>query len=189
MINNIDNSIIFKQLPIGNTEKIVKVEAKVDKIIGSAYDFLKHNLIPDEQLFYNLLKIILLKYYKVHYEDSTESLLEGAWAYEATAELKNRKDNKYFDEINPKRVRDIYPITIRKRLKLIRKYARMGPPFPKPIYIQEKILERIIGYQVDENSIIMVDGARRIIAVCLCKLREMKIVIITQKKLENYNER
>jgi hypothetical protein len=183
---NLLGSFYFVQVPHGNTEKAIQVRARVDQEIGSAKDFLQTNKIPGREIFYALIKIILSRYYHLNQTKPIEALFEEAWAYGATAELIYRKNGIHFDKINFKKLGEIYPTTIWRRSRFIKKYARWGPPFPEPIYIQEKILEDLIGSRVDERNMVMVDGARRIVAGCLCHLKEMRIILITKKKLENF---
>ncbi len=174
-------------MPLGKTEKIVQVNVTVSKSIGSAYDYLATNAIPGKIFFYELVKIILSKYYAIEYNNSVKEFFKKCYAYEANAELYDSASNKHFDELPSfkVKVRKIYPTKIRERLRMIEQYAKMGPPFPSPIYIQEKILESVIGKSSRYEDIIMVDGARRIIAGCVCKLREMKVVLITKEKLKS----
>jgi len=176
--------LIFHQLPLGKTEKTVSIEVTVNERIGPAYDFLEVNQIPGKTVFYELVKTVLSRYYAVEYHDSVAKLFKESYAYAATAELYDSASHRHFDELPHHGLRDIYQTKILKRRRAIKKYAKTGPPFPCPLYIQEKILENIIDKSSGDADIIMVDGARRIIAGCLCRLRTMDVVLITKKKLK-----
>ena len=175
---------VFHQLPLGKTEKAVDIDVTVSKCLGPAKAFLKKNTIPGKPLFYKLVRIVLSRYFSVDYSKSVKKLFKKAWAYEATAELCESVSHKHFDELPHLGLRDIYPTKILKRRRTIRKYAKMGPPFPNPIYIQERVLNKVTGKKYNKEDIILVDGARRIIAGCLCGLRTMDVVLITKKKLK-----
>jgi len=181
----------FYQVPHGNTEKSVSVRARIVSEIGPAEDFLEINKTPDKDEFYYILKVILSNYYRIKVYDETiiKNLLKDAYAYEALAELKSSKFGLFFDEIDFKKIKDIYNTGVKKRLKLIKKYSRRGPPFPEPLYIQEKLLESIVDSEFDHQNMVMVDGARRLVAGCLCKLREMKIILIARKGLKSSEEK
>lgn len=177
----------FYQVPHGDTEKSISVRARILSEICSAEDFLMTSRIPDREQFYYIMKVMLSRYYNINNFNPglIDELIKNAYAFEACAELKSTRYGLYFDEMDSIKLEDIYTTRVRKRLRSIKKYAKMGPPFPEPLYLQEKLLEDILGYEVDPHNMVMVDGARRILAGCLCRLREMKIILIAGKGLKN----
>jgi len=177
----------FYQVPHGNTEKNVSVRARIVSEICPVEDYLKTSKIPGKTQFYYIMRVLLSRYYNVKVDDERiiREAIKNAYTFEAIAELKSTRYDLYFDEIDFKRIKDIYSTRVKKRLISIKKYAKIGPPFPEPLYIQEKLLESILGYEVDPHNMVMVDGARRILAGCLCRLREMKIILIARKGLKN----
>lgn len=179
---NLD-SVYFIQIPHGDTEKSVSVRARIISEICPAEDFLKTCNVPDKDQFYYIIKVILSRYYgkQVNDEAAIKEVIKNAFAFKASAELKSTKYKLYFNEMDSVKLRDIYTTRVKKRFRIIKKYAKKGPPFPEPLYIQEKLFEDILGYEIDPYNIVMVDGARRILAGCLCKLREIDIVLFARK--------
>jgi len=194
-INQVENTYFYNnyffQVPHGNTEKSVSVRARIISEIYPSKDFFEINKIPDIEQFYYIMKVILSNYYNTKIDDETviKNIFKDTYAYEALAELKSTKYGLFFNEIDFKRIKDIYYTGVKKRLRLIKKYYRKGPPFPEPINIQEKLLENIVGCKFDDQNIVLVDGARRLVAGCLWKLREMKIILIARKGLKSSEER
>jgi len=77
------------------------------------------------------------------------------------------KDGKTMEEIKPRKVADIYKHCSPARLRQIEEYSKqMDNSWEKPIFIHSSIFNQF-GFGVNENIVLILDGARRIVAGCL----------------------
>jgi len=85
------------------------------------------------------MKVILSNYYNTKIDDETviKNIFKDTYAYEALAELKSTKYGVFFNEIDFKKIKDIYYTGVKKRLRLIKNIIEKGHHFQNH-YISKK---------------------------------------------------